>query len=111
MNLKKIKPFLISLSLLPALVLAVEIQPPLAYDTLQELVEHIANLIFTIGLVVVPLVILIGAFYVMTAGGEPKRLETGRKLIVYAVIGLAIMLFSKALVYSLRYMMGVPSTP
>jgi len=47
--------------------------------------------------IVAVVIILIGGFYWMTAGGDESRVETGKKWIFSGVIGLAIILSAYAL--------------
>lgn len=44
------------------------------------------------------LMVIYGGFLYMTAAGEETKTETGKKVILYAVIGIAIILISFALV-------------
>ena len=99
---------LISLGLvLPLLVSAITIENPLEAKTFEDLVNAIIHFIFIVAVALAPLMILIGAFYIMSAGGDPKRVETGKKIILYALIGFAIILFAKGLVAILESILGV----
>jgi len=65
-----------------------------------DLRSTVANIIRTImGLlgIVAVVIILIGGFYWMTAGGAEERVETGKKWIFSGIIGLAIILSAYAL--------------
>lgn len=104
--MKKI--LLISLLLsLPIIVSAVEFQNPLEYETLGELIDAIIKFIFNIAVVVVPLMIIIGAFYLITAGGDPKKIGTGKNIIVYTLIGLAIIMLARGLLAMIESIIGV----
>ena len=101
--MKKISPILIStLLLLPVVALAVEFQNPLQYDTFEELINAIINFIFTIALAIAPLMIIIAAFYFVTAGGDPKKVDTAQKIILYTCIGLVVILMAKGLIVLLK---------
>jgi len=104
--MKKI--FLVSIFLsLPIVVLAVEFQNPLEYETFGELIDAIIKFIFNIAIVVTPLMAIVGAFYILTAGGDPKRVGTGKNIILYTVIGLAIILLARGLVAMIEQIIGV----
>ena len=104
--MKKI--LLISLLLsLPIIVSAVEFQNPLEYETFGELIDAIIKFIFNIAVVVVPLMIIIGAFYLITAGGDPKKIGTGKNIIVYTLIGLAIIMLARGLLAMIESIIGV----
>lgn len=81
------------------------IQNPLNACSFQDLVDNITNFIFYIALALVPLMVLIGAFFLLTAGGDPKRIQTGQKTILYTVIGLAIILFAKGFVAIIKHIL------
>lgn len=98
---------ILTLLLLPLLTLAIEFQNPLKYGTFDELVTAIISFIFTIAVVVTPLMIIIGAFYLLTAAGDPKRVETGKTIISYALIGLVVILLARAIIYVIKSAIGV----
>jgi len=79
---------------------------PLQACDIQELIDIIINFIFYVALAIVPLMVLIGAFYILTAAGDPKRVETGKKIILYTVIGFAIILFARGLIAAIRHFFG-----
>ena len=104
--IKKI--LLISLLLsLPIIVLAVEFQNPLEYETFGELIDAIIDFIFYIAVVVAPLMAIIGAFYLLTAGGDPKKIGTGKNIIIYTMIGLAIVMLARGLIAMIESIIGV----
>jgi len=104
--MKKILLILTLLSL-PVIVLAVEFENPIEATTTAELVDNIAGFIFKIAVVIVPLIILIGAFFIVTAAGDPKKIDQGKKLIIWAIIGFAIILFSKGIVVMIKQILGI----
>lgn len=95
--------------ILPIGVLAqtVEFQNPLTYGTFGELVDAIVNFIFTIALVLAPLMVIIGAFYIMSAAGDAKKVGTGKTIITYTLIGFAVILFAKGLIAMIEQVLGV----
>jgi len=102
---------LIFLSLvLPSLVLAqtvITIQNPLTATNFEEVVNSIINFIFYVGVALAPLLIIYGAFYLLTSGGDPGRIDTGKRIISYALIGLAIVLMAKGLLAIIEQVLGV----
>lgn len=71
-----------------------------------QLVDEVSNWMLVVALVAVPLFILLGAFYILTAAGDTKRSTKGKQIIIWASIALAIFLFVKAFVSILRYLLG-----
>ena len=103
--------FLILSCLIPFVALSdVVIDPPPGPETVEELVDAIINFIFTLSLAIAPVMVLIGAFYIMTAAGDTTKLTKGRDIITYTVIGLAVLLLAKGLISAIRYALG-GSTP
>ncbi len=84
--------------LIPMMTLGVEIEPPITVTTIPELVNTITTWAFRLGLILAPLMILVGAFYFLTAGGSPERVKTGQKIMLWTIIGLGIILFSRVII-------------
>lgn len=80
---------------------------PLEYETFGELIEAIIKFIFNIAVVVAPLMIIIGAFYLITAAGDPKKIGTGKNIIIYTLIGLAIIMLARGLLTMIESVIGV----
>ena len=82
------------------------IENPISATSFSELVDGIIRFIFLIALGLAPLMIIVGAFYLLTAGADPKRVETGRNIILYTVIGFTIILLGRALVSVIQNIMS-----
>jgi len=78
----------------------VVICPPTKFKSIAEIIEAVTNWIFYLAVIIAPLIIIIGAFMFMTSGGEPNRVRKARNMIIWAAIGLAVILFSKG-IYSI----------
>ena len=72
------------------------------HKDIKDLIDEIMKWVLIIGLALAPLMMVIGGFYFLTAGGNPERAKTGKKVIIYASIGLAIVLFAKAFTSIIR---------
>lgn len=66
--------------------------------TVMTVLTKIFDTMMTVMLVVVPIFIVIGAFQMMFAAGNPEKFATGQKTILYSVIGLVIILMAKGIV-------------
>jgi len=73
----------------------IRFENPLKYQTLEELVDAIINFLFLLSLAVAPLAVVIGAFNILTSGGDPKKVETGKNIIIYTIIGIIVIMFAK----------------
>lgn len=60
-------------------------------QTIPGLVTSILNWLKDIGAIIAGGMIVYGAFQILFAGGDPERFSTGRKTILYAVIGYVII--------------------
>lgn len=62
----------------------------------------VANAITTallqVSIPIVAIMVLIGGFQILTAGGDPEKFKTGRKTIMYAVIGFAVIFVARGVV-------------
>ena len=67
---------------------------PLRYGTLEEILGGIANFLFAISIPLVVIMIIIGAFYLIAAGGNDQRVTTGKNIIKWAVIGFVVILLA-----------------
>jgi len=70
----------------------VELQNPVGADSIIEIINNIIGALQVyIAPPIVAIMVLIGAFQILFAAGNPERVKTGRKTIIYAVIGYAII--------------------
>lgn len=63
--------------------------------------------IFIALIVIVGLFIIWGGFNIATAGGDPQKVSSGKNMIMYALIGLVLATFSKALPAVVKALLGV----
>lgn len=52
----------------------------------------VINFLYTIAIPLCAIMVLVGGFQMVTAGGDPERFSNGRKTILYAAIGFAVIL-------------------
>ena len=84
----------------------IRLQNPLNATSFEELVNNLINFIFYLALAITPLMIIIAGVQYVTAGGDPNKIQTAQKIILYTVIGLVIILLAKALIYVLQGVLG-----
>lgn len=80
---------------------------PLRYCTIVEIVDNIATFLLYLAMVIAPLLILIGAYYLMVSGGDPKKVDSGKKYIFYAAIGFLIALGAKGVMGLIKGALGI----
>ena len=92
--------------ILPSLVVAIEFENPLEYDTFEKLIDAIVTFIFTASLLLAPIMVLIGAFTMMTAAGNPAKVKTANNIFIYTGVGLLIVFMGKGLISAIQSLLG-----
>jgi hypothetical protein len=72
-------------------------------DVIYSVIDYVASMIA--GLVV--LMLVIGGIMFAISAGNPGRIETAKKIILYAIIGAAIALGAEGIIQLLRTIIGV----
>lgn len=101
----KIKNQIISFCLLllfVAMPLVASGQVAYGNDAVTKTIQNFVNLAVTIVLAVCAVMILAGGFIILTSGGSPDKVGSGRSMILWAVIGMAIA----ALAWGLTSLIG-----
>lgn len=89
---------ILTLTVSPLLVSAdITIDNPIAATDFKDLINSIIDFLFTVSLFIVPIVIIIGGFFFITAAGNTSQIETGKRLVLYAIIGFLIIIVAKGL--------------
>lgn len=83
-----------------------ETVPTFTSDALFAIFDTIGNWIFTAGVIIAPIMIIIGAFMFLTGGDNPNSLASGKKIMIWAVIGLVIILLAKGIFTAFRSIIG-----
>ena len=85
-----------------------QICDPLKSKSFEDLAKGVADFIVKLGLyAVAPLMVVIGGFQILTAGGSPEKVSSGWKTIQWALIGVVILLVAWGLVGLIRDILGV----
>jgi len=79
-------------------VAAIEIANPLSYTTFDQLIKAIIVFLRDLALVATALVIVLAGFYFVTAAGDPAKVTKAKQMILYALIGLVIVLAAEGIV-------------
>jgi len=69
---------------------------------LEGIIKNVTGFIFWLGIVICPILIVWGGFNIATAGGDEKRFTQGKQIITFAIIGLAIIAVSNAMVAAVQ---------
>jgi len=84
--------------LVPLTVEGVVIKNPLTSDTFVDLMNQITNIIFYLAIVIAPIMFIVAGFYYLTAAGSVEKVSTAKKIILYTLIGLIIIISAKGMV-------------
>lgn len=84
----------------------VNLPNPLACNDIPCVGQKIVSGLFYLVTPIVVIMVLIGAFQILTAGGSPDRVTKGRNTIFYAVVGYAIVLIAQGLVFIIKEVLG-----
>ena len=81
---------------------AVSIENPLKANTFTELLDDIINFIYTISFPIAAIMIIVSGFYFITAMGDPVKVSTARKIVLWTLIGLLVIISAKGLIKLLK---------
>ena len=104
---KSVFRILLTISIFAATVLpaqAVKLPNPLGSESLTCIVQNIVTAMRIVAVPLLTIMVFIGAFRILTAGGNEDKFSTGRKIITYAIIGFVIVLAaegSSILIYNI----------
>ncbi len=70
-------------------------------------IATVTNWLFILLTILVVFMVLYGAFNLITSAGDPKKTDTGKKIITYAIIGLAIAILAKIIPSIVKFIVGV----
>lgn len=93
---------------IPSVVLSIELINPLRYNTFEELIEAIINfLAFGLAPPIAAIMIIVAGFYFVTAAGDPAKIETAKKIILWVLIGLLVLFCAKGLIALFKTIVGI----
>ena len=96
--------------LIADMVLAIEIKNPLGVNSFEDLIGKIIDFLVKIGVIIAPIFIIFAGFLFLTAGGDPNKISTAKNLILWTLVGLAILLVGKGLISILKQILEVKET-
>ena len=83
-----------------------ELPNPLGVTSIKDLIGRITGLLVIVAIPVATLMIIVGAFQILSAGGDPKKFETGKKTIIYSIVGIAILFLADLFVTLVKELLG-----
>ncbi len=89
---------LIVVFLIPLTVEGIEIENPLSYTSFTDLIYKIIDFLFYLALGIAPIMIIVAGFYFITATGDPQKIDTAKKIVLWTLIGLLVVISAKGLI-------------
>jgi hypothetical protein len=74
-------------------------------------VTAVINFLFTLAIPICAIMVLVGGFQMMTAAGNPEKFSSGKKTILYAVIGFAVVIVARSVSILVGNLLGVTVNP
>ena len=71
-------------------------------NPLQDCVQKVLTDLLILATPIVAVMVIIGGYQILTAGGEPEKFSRGKKTIIYAAVGFAIILMANGVVYIIQ---------
>ncbi len=82
---------------------------PLGTDsTIGDVIKNVLGGLQLIAIPIVAVMILVGGFQIMFAGGDPEKFKTGKKTILYTVVGYAIILIASGISFIIQEILSGP---
>jgi Type IV secretion system pilin len=74
--------------------------------TLQDIATSFTNFLIAIAIPLTAIMALVGGFQMITAGGDPEKFASGRKTLMYAAIGFAVVVLAGGIVAIVKNLLG-----
>jgi len=81
---------------------------PTNVSTIEALLNTIVTYLLQISIPIVAIMVIIGGFQMMFAGGNPEKITTGKKTILYSVIGYVIILLATGVIALIKQLLNTP---
>lgn len=90
---------------------AICIDNPLGAENFWDLIDKLIDFVFYLAVAIGPIMITVAGIYFITAMGEPGKIQTAKKIILYTLIGLLIVFSAKGLIKLLGDILGADIVP
>jgi hypothetical protein len=75
-------------------------------NSVNDLVKNIGAFMLALAVPICGIMVIVGAFQMMTAAGDPAKFSKGRMTLFYAAIGFIVVLFATSVVPVLKSILG-----
>jgi len=87
---------------------ATEFPDPLGGQTLADIVGNISKWLLNLAIILGPVLLVIGGIIFMTAAGDPNRISTAKRIILWTIVGFLIILLAGGIVSVVKNLLEVP---
>ena len=84
----------------------ISLKSPLGCTTIEDCISRIITFLFSLTVLLAPLMIIIAGFLYITAAGSVEKITQAKKLITWTLIGLLIASLANAIVYLIKSVTG-----
>ena len=109
--MRKLLTILILLALaLPVIVSAdeiIRIENPLTATSFEMIIDNVIDFVFKIAIILAPLMVIVGGFLLVTAGGNLNQVGRAKSLLLWTAIGFLVVLLSKGILAIINQILGV----
>ncbi|MBI5306321.1 hypothetical protein HZB04_01925 [Candidatus Wolfebacteria bacterium] len=84
---------------------------PLEGKTLTNLIEAFSNFLITVGSFILPIMVLYGAYLILTAGDKAEQVTSGKHVILWAVVGFIIILIASGIKFIIGDVLDIKNIP
>lgn len=85
------------------------IRNPLAFRSLEALLDAIIDFLIKIGAPLAVIMIIYAGLTWMFAAGEPEKITKARSIIIWTIVGYSIILVAKGILLVIQSVLGVPA--
>lgn len=86
---------------------SIQIENPLEGESFEDIIDGLINFIFEIAILAVPLMIIWAAFLFVTSIGDIDKINQAKRIIIYALMGFAVILLAKGLIAIIKEILGI----
>lgn len=79
---------------------------PLKYKSVECLVEAIIDFLIKLSIPVAAIMFVIAGVMFVTSAGDPEKVRTARKVMIYTAVGLAVIILASGLIKVLQSILG-----
>lgn len=87
-----------------------DIKSPLECTTFHCVIDRIISFIFTVAVILLPILVITGGIMFLTAVGDPAKIKNAKKIILYAFIGFSIIFLSRLFIELLKQIFKVKTS-